>query len=106
MIDKLSLFVPANRPLGDVIAQLKEEVKHADYIKDIDSRTRIKNALFRALDIIKKLDKIPSNGIIIYTDSLSEIYYSPASPLAMSVYRMDEEWFGIPELIKNITKAM
>jgi len=94
----LSLYIPPGRPIGDVMELLRKELSVADNVKLKKTREAVKTALVAAMDRLKKFDKVPSNGLVIFcgvnpkTEKLECFAFSPPDKVPVFFYRTDKHF--------------
>ena len=64
---KISLYVPAKRPIDDVIAMLKQESSIAQNIKDSETRDQLTKTHNMIIERIRDLD-ITRSGLVVFAD--------------------------------------
>lgn len=94
----LSLYVPPGRPISDVLNLLREEYSITDNIKLKRTKIAVQTALAMAIDRISSLQKIPKNGLVLFSGVDMEtgkdicLMFSPPEPVQIYFYRTDK-WF-------------
>ena len=62
----ISLYIPAGRPISDVMSVLRQEYSTAQNIKDRTTRHHVLEALTSIMQRLKLLPKTPPNGLIVF----------------------------------------
>lgn len=62
----ISLYIPPDKQISDVVAQLRDEHGQAANIKSKSTRTNVQSALESVMARLKYIDKPPENGVIIF----------------------------------------
>jgi peptide chain release factor subunit 1 len=62
----ITLYIPPDKQMRDVIALLKDEETKASGIKDKETGIHVKNALSSIFLQLKKYDRIPPHGLAIF----------------------------------------
>ncbi|HDD63686.1 MAG: peptide chain release factor 1 [Thermofilum sp. ex4484_79] len=62
----ISLYIPAGRPISDVMSVLREEYSTATNIKDRTTRHHVLDALTAIMQRLKFFRKTPENGLIVF----------------------------------------
>lgn len=94
----LSLYIPPGRPIGDVAELLRKELSVADNVKLKKTREAVKSALVAAMDRLKKFDKVPPNGLVIFcgqhpnTEKIECFTFSPPDKVPVFFYRTDKHF--------------
>ncbi|TAJ45695.1 peptide chain release factor aRF-1 [Methanofollis fontis] len=92
----ISLYIPPDKQIFDVTAQLRDEFGQCSNIKSKQTRTNVQSAISSILSRLKYFKKPPENGMAVFcgtvntigdrTDLQCEIVYPP-EPLGMYMYR-------------------
>lgn len=92
----ISLYIPPDKQIYDVTAQLRDEFGQCSNIKSKQTRTNVQSAISSILSRLKYFKKPPENGMAIFcgsintvgdrTDLQCEIVYPP-EPLGLYMYR-------------------
>ncbi len=98
----ISLYIPAGRPIGEVMSVLREEYSTATNIKDRTTRHHVLEALTSIMQRLKLFRKTPPNGLVIFAgyvasdvpgDEKMEIYVlEPPQKLRTWLYRCDSRF--------------
>ncbi|MFL6372153.1 MAG: peptide chain release factor aRF-1 [Nitrososphaera sp.] len=110
----VTVYVPARRPVFDVISQLRNEAGTASNIKSDLTRTHVQDALSRTIEQLKLFKETPENGLIIFCGAIPnekgigkekiEIYsVLPPKPVQISLYRCDDHFWTdhLKEMMKD-----
>lgn len=68
----ISVYIPAGYSITDVIGQLKNEQGTSSNIKSKATRNNVTDALEKIIQYLKKYDKTPPNGLVIFAGNVSE----------------------------------
>ena len=68
----ISLYIPAGRPIADVMSVLREEYSTATNIKDRTTRHHVLDALTAVMQRLKLFRTTPPNGLVIFAGYVSE----------------------------------
>ncbi|NVO66733.1 peptide chain release factor aRF-1 [Methanofollis tationis] len=92
----ISLYIPPDKQIFDVTAQLRDEFGQCSNIKSKQTKTNVQSAISSILSRLKYFKKPPENGMAIFcgsintvgdrTDLQCEIVYPP-EPLGLYMYR-------------------
>ena len=100
----VSLYIPADKKLDDVMSQMRNEYSQAANIKSKRTRQNVLSALDTIKQMIKLITKVPDNGIVLFVGTISkgiqdrmEVYIvEPPEPLTTYRYRCDSEFMLEP----------
>ncbi len=106
----ISVYVPPNYDLNQVIGQLREEEGTAQNIKSKNTRKNVVSALRRIINFLqkyveKKGNKSPENGMAIYSGNVTgeegktdiQLYWvEPPEPIESRLYRCDKQFLLDP----------
>ena len=101
----VSLYIPANYPIPEVSAKIREEINQASNIKSKQTRNNVIGALERILNTLKHFKKTPPNGLVIFSGNVAEdpsktdirtFVLEPPRRLSQSIYRCDSSFFLEP----------
>ena len=109
----ISLYIPARRPIHDIVNILKEEYGTAANIKSDTTRNHVQSALTKIMQRLKLYRKTPENGLVIFCGALPvegssideelKIYeIIPPKPITTFLYRCDDH-FHI-DILKDMLK--
>lgn len=68
----VSVYIPAGYSITDVIGQLKDEQGTSSNIKSKATRKNVTDALEKIIQYLKKYDRTPPNGLVIFAGNVSE----------------------------------
>lgn len=99
----VSLYVPSDKALHEVINNLKEEYGTASNIKSDTTRNHVQDALTKTQQRLKLYRKTPENGIVIFAGAIPgdgppgsevvEVYeILPHQPVQNYLYRCDDHF--------------
>jgi len=94
----LSLYIPPGRPLSDVLNMLRQEYSITDNIKLKRTRDAVQRALSAAIDRLSKIQRVPSNGLVVFCGENMETgdfvcyVFSPPERVPVYFYRTDKEF--------------
>mgnify|MGYP000530608528 FL=1 len=98
----ISLYIPAGRPIGEVMSVLRDEYSTATNIKDRTTRHHVLEALTSIMQRLKLFRATPPNGLIIFAgyvagsapgDEKMEIHVlEPPQTLRTWLYRCDSRF--------------
>ncbi|MCE4598750.1 MAG: peptide chain release factor aRF-1 [Desulfurococcales archaeon] len=94
----LSLYIPPGRPLSDVMQLLRQEYSITDNIKLKQTKQAVKRALAAAMDRLQMLQKVPSNGLVLFCGENMEtkdficLMFSPPEKVPVFYYRTDKRF--------------
>lgn len=107
----ISLYVPPNKRISDVMGYLREEYSTASNIKSDQTRKNVQDALVKVMERLKYFDVSPQNGLAIFCGAIPqngpgsermEIYVViPPEPLNINLYRCDDH-FHVEHLEKTL----
>ena len=105
----LSLYIPPNRPISDVMSLLRQEYSTADNIKLKRTRQAVKRALAAAMDRLQMIPKVPRNGLVLFcgenveTGDFACYVFSPPEPINVFYYRTDKRF--ITDFLEEMVEA-
>ncbi len=101
----ISLYIPPDKQISDVMAQLRDEYSQSSNIKSKQTRKNVLSAIESIMSQLKYFDKPPENGVVFFvgegktdgnkTEMVSEIV-EPPLPLSMYLYRCDSSFYIEP----------
>lgn len=108
----LSLYIPPEYPISNVMQQLVEEYGTADNIKTKSTKQDVKAAISRAMEALKKYKKVPENGLVIFAGNVSNNpsksdvrlwVIEPPEPVPVRIYRTEKSFVLEPlkEIVEN-----
>ncbi|RLF12077.1 MAG: peptide chain release factor 1 [Thermoprotei archaeon] len=99
----ISLYIPAGRPISDVVSTLRQEYSTAQNIKDRTTRHHVLDALVSAMQRLKLFRETPPNGLVIFSGYIPhgppgsekmEVYVlEPPEPINVYLYRCDSRFY-------------
>ncbi len=111
----ISVYIPKNKQLHEVINNLREEQGTADNIKSDVTRTHVVDSLSRVIQRLKLYKKTPERGLIVFCGALppegggplgSEIIkmyeIDPPKDLKIFLYRCNDHFHT--DILKNMLK--
>ncbi len=112
----ISLYIPAGRPIADVMNMLREEYSTATNIKDRTTRHHVLDALTTIMQRLKYFRTTPPNGLVIFAGYVSrgapgsekmEVYViEPPEKLTTYLYRCDSRFYTeILEEMVNVNEV-
>lgn len=104
----VSLYIPPDKSLSDVAAQMREEYSQAMNIKSARTRKNVQSALEVIMQRLKLIKEVPENGIVLLVGTIPrgikdkiEVYMlSPPEKIITYIYRCDSQF--ILEPIKDM----
>lgn len=96
--DKISLYIPPRKSIGEVLGQLHHEYCIADNIKSDEIRHSVQDNINRIRDYLMPMEGTPKNGMIIFSgkdaSSLSTDLrvILPNKPVTINLYRCDDHF--------------
>jgi peptide chain release factor subunit 1 (aeRF-1) len=108
----LSIYIPHDKQISDVTAQLKDEVGSASNIKSKQTRTNVQGALASVLSRLRYYRMPPENGLIIFCGAvrlsgdktdMESIIMEPPEPVLSYSYQCSSEFYIEPleEILKD-----
>ena len=102
----VSIYVPEDRRISDVVAHITQEHSEASNIKSKQTRTAVQDALSSLKARLKYYDTPPENGMVLFsgaidagggqTDMKTEVLESPPRPIESFRYHCDSEFLTEP----------
>lgn len=101
----ISLYIPPDRQISDVMAYLRDEYSTAGNIKSKGTRKNVLAALESIMSRLKYFKKPPENGLVIFTghvqkrgDQTEMVSYiiEPLEPITSFLYRCDSKFYIEP----------
>lgn len=101
----VSVYIPAEYPIGEIAARLRSEISQAENIKSKQTKTKVIGALERILNALKGFKSTPPNGLVVFAGDVSEdpskeniitITLEPIKRLNQSIYRCDSSFYVEP----------
>ncbi|WNY27673.1 peptide chain release factor aRF-1 [Methanolapillus ohkumae] len=108
----VSLYIPADKQISDVTADLREEHSQASNIKSKLTKTNVQGAIDSLLSRLRYLDNVPENGIVYFTGAVDvganktnmESYViHPPEPIVTYKYHCNSDFYLEPleEMLKE-----
>ena len=110
----ISLYIPPNKPIADVIGYLRQEYATAANIKSKSTRKNVQDAIESAIQRLKLFNRAGPTGLIIFSGAIPqnggvgnekiEVYHViPPEPINLLLYRCDSKFYLEPlkELLKE-----
>jgi len=101
----ISLYIPPDKQIHEVVAQLRDEYGQASNIKSKSTRTNVQSAIESILSRLKYFSKPPENGMVIFCGAVAvggdktemETYIiEPPEPINIYKYHCDSRFFLEP----------
>lgn len=102
----ISLYIPPERPISDVISALRQEYSTAANIKSKQTRKNVMDALESIMARLKYFKKTPPNGLAIFcgaiprsgpgTEKIEFYIVEPPEPIPFYLYRCDSKFYLEP----------
>ncbi|MDY6931115.1 MAG: peptide chain release factor aRF-1 [Halobacteriota archaeon] len=101
----ISLYIPPDKQISDVVAQLRDEHGQASNIKSKSTRTNVQSALDSILSRLKYIRKPPENGIVLFCGAvdvggdktnMETTIVEPPQPINIYKYHCDSRFFLEP----------
>jgi len=109
----ISLYVPPDRQISDVMNSLKQELGTASNIKSKSTRKNVLEAIDKVIQRLKLFKKPPKNGLVIFcgaipqngagSEQMETYVLTPPEPITLYYYRCDNKFHIEPlrELLKE-----
>lgn len=97
----VSVYVPANYNINEIVSFLTSEKGEAENIKSKQTRKNVQSALDRIQRRLKEINKLPKNGLALFSGNASDQEGKvdiklwevvPPSPITVRIYRCDKEF--------------
>jgi peptide chain release factor subunit 1 len=101
----ISLYIPPDKQIHEVVAQLRDEYGQAANIKSKSTRTNVQSAIESILSRLKYFSKPPENGMVIFCGAVAvgadksemETYIiEPPEPITIYKYHCDSRFYLEP----------
>ena len=101
----ISLYIPPDKQISDVVAQLRNEHGQAANIKSKSTRTNVQSALESVLARLKYYPRPPEHGVVIFCGTLDidghrttldTMIIEPPDPLVSYKYHCDSSFYLAP----------
>ena len=110
----ISLYIPPNKPVSDVIGYLRQEYSTAANIKSKSTRKNVQDAIESAIQRLKLFNRAGPTGLVVFSGAVPqnggagtekiEVYHViPPEPINLLLYRCDSKFYLEPlkELLKE-----
>ena len=85
----ISVYIPKNKQLHEVITNLREEQGTADNIKSDLTRTHVVDSLSKVVQRLKLYKKTPERGLVIFCGALPREGGGPPGSEVVKAYEID-----------------
>lgn len=100
----VSLYIPPDKNLNDVMSQMRDEYSQAANIKSKRTKKNVQSALEVIQQRLKLINRVPVNGLVMLVGTIpkgtadkTEIYLiEPPEPITTYIYRCDSEFLLEP----------
>ncbi|MCD4846195.1 MAG: peptide chain release factor aRF-1 [Methanosarcinales archaeon] len=101
----ISIYIPHDKQISDVVAQLRDEHGQAANIKSKITRTNVQSALESLMSRLRYIPRSPQNGIVLFTGAidvgsnktdLQSFTVEPAEPFVSYKYHCDSAFYLNP----------
>ena len=102
----VTIYVPPDRQVSDVVAHVTQEHSEASNIKSKDTRTNVQDALTSIKDRMKYYKQPPENGMVLFsgavnsgggqTKLVTEVLENPPEPIQSFRYHCDSHFLTEP----------
>lgn len=101
----ISLYIPHDKQISDVVAQLRDEHGQAANIKSKLTRTNVQSALESLMARLKYIPRAPENGVVLFTGAvdigsnktdLQSFNIEPFEPITSYKYHCDSSFYLEP----------
>jgi peptide chain release factor subunit 1 len=102
----VTIYVPPDKQLSDVVAHVTQEHSEASNIKSKDTRTNVQDALKSIKDRLRYYDSPPENGMVLFsgaidsgggrTEMVTRVLENPPDPVQSFRYHCDSEFLTEP----------
>ncbi len=100
----ISLYIPPDKNLNDVMSQMRDEASQASNIKSTRTRKNVQSALEVIMQRLKLIKKTPENGLVMFVgtiprgikDRMEVHMLEPLQTLITYIYRCDSEFLLDP----------
>ncbi|MFC6837298.1 peptide chain release factor aRF-1 [Halomarina ordinaria] len=102
----VSIYVPEDRQISDVVAHVTQEHSEASNIKSKQTRTAVQDALTSIKDRLRYYKTPPEKGMVLFsgaintgggqTDMVTKVLEEPPEPIQSFVYHCDSEFLTEP----------
>jgi peptide chain release factor subunit 1 len=98
----VSLYVPPDRQISDVVTMLNDEYGTASNIKSTTTRKNVQDAIVKVTQRLKLFKQVPENGLVIFcgaipqngpgSEKIETYVISPPEPIQVYLYRCDSRF--------------
>lgn len=100
----ISLYIPPDKNLNDVMSQMRDECSQAANIKSTRTRKNVQSALEVIMQRLKLIKKTPENGLVMFVgmiprgikDRMEVHLLEPPQMIVTYIYRCDSEFLLDP----------
>jgi len=98
----ISLYIPPDKMISDVMAQLRDEYSQSPNIKSKQTRKQVLSALESIMSRLRYFKKPPPNGMVFFVGMVGEPpklvaeIVEPPMPINIYLYRCDSQFFTEP----------
>ncbi|MFB6297718.1 MAG: peptide chain release factor aRF-1 [Salinirussus sp.] len=102
----VTIYVPPDRQLSDVVAHVTQEHSEASNIKSKETRTNVQDALKSIKDRLRYYDNPPENGMVLFsgavdsgggrTETITRVLENPPEPIQSFRYHCDSGFLTEP----------
>ena len=85
----ITVYIPKNKQLHEVITNLREEQGTADNIKSDLTRTHVVDSLSKVIQRLKLYKKTPKRGLVIFCGALQREEGGPAGSEVIKIFEID-----------------
>ncbi|MCD6313217.1 MAG: peptide chain release factor aRF-1, partial [Thaumarchaeota archaeon] len=110
----ISLYIPPNKPISDIIGYLRQEYSTAANIKSKSTRKNVQDAIESAIQRLKLFNRAGPTGLVVFSGAIPqdggvgsekiEVYHIiPPEPINLLLYRCDSRFYLEPlkELLRE-----
>ncbi len=99
----VSLYVPPDRQISEVVSMLKQEHGTAANIKSDTTRKNVQDAIVKVMQRLKLFKEVPENGLVIFcgaipqnggpgSERIETYVLTPPEPIQVYLYRCDSRF--------------
>jgi peptide chain release factor subunit 1 len=98
----VTLYVPSDRQISDVVTMLNDEYGTASNIKSTTTRKNVQDAIVKVTQRLKLFKQVPENGLVIFcgaipqngpgSEKIETYVISPPEPIQVYLYRCDSRF--------------
>ncbi|MCD6481562.1 MAG: peptide chain release factor aRF-1 [Thermoplasmata archaeon] len=98
----ISLYIPPDKMISDVMAQLRDEYSQSSNIKSKQTRKNVLSAIESIMSRLRYFKKPPPNGMVFFVGMVGEPpklvaeIVEPPMPINIYLYRCDSQFFTEP----------